>query len=198
MENCEVWKDIPGYEGLYQVSNLGRVKSLDYHRTGKEKVLNPGTNHKGYLFVVLCKNGKTKNYAVHRLVGQIFISNPNNLPCINHRDECRINNIYTNLEWCTYSYNNNYGNRNKKALLTKKKNNSYTVERPIVQIDLNNIPVKIWNSISDAGRNGFSIGHISHCCHNKQKIHKGYKWMFFLPPSLPLNGETPGFNKEYK
>lgn len=110
----QCWKDIEGYEGLYQVSNTGRVRSLNYKRTGKTKVLKQGTDKDDYKKVVLCKDGKNKVYLVHRLVALAFIPNPNNYPMINHKDENRINNAVWNLEWCTQQYNCNYGNRNKK------------------------------------------------------------------------------------
>ena len=108
------WKDIPGYEGLYQVSNLGEIKSLNYRNTGKEKIIKPRKNKGGYLRVVLCKNGKQKDFLVHRLVAVAFIPNHNNYNQVNHKDENPSNNNVNNLEWCTSKYNSNYGNRNKK------------------------------------------------------------------------------------
>ena len=108
------WKDIPGYEGLYQVSNLGEIKSLNYRNTGKEKIIKPRKNKGGYLRVVLCKNGKQKDFLVHRLVAIAFIPNHNNYNQVNHKDENPSNNNVNNLEWCTSKYNSNYGNRNKK------------------------------------------------------------------------------------
>lgn len=111
----EIWKDIPGYEGKYEVSNLGNVRSLNYNHTGEIKLLKQGTNKKGYKLVNLCKNGKQKCYLIHRLVAMTFIPNPNNLPIINHKDENKVNNNVNNLEWCTYEYNNNYGTRNERT-----------------------------------------------------------------------------------
>lgn len=110
----QCWKDIPGYQALYQVSNTGRVRSLNYNRTGKIKILKQRKDKLGYRSVFLCKDGKLKKYSVHRLVALAFIPNPNNYPIINHKDENKINNTVWNLEWCTQEYNNNYGNRNKK------------------------------------------------------------------------------------
>ena len=117
----ELWKDIKTYEGLYQVSNLGNVKSVDrYIYAGdnsnhkyqhiKEHYLKLNGGRK-YIQVILCKNGKTKAFLVHRLVAEAFIPNPNNLPCVNHKDENPKNNHVDNLEWCTYSYNNTYNGR---------------------------------------------------------------------------------------
>lgn len=111
----EIWKDIEGYEGLYQVSNLGNVRSLNYGRTGEIKLLNQYTNKKGYKHTSLSKNGKVKNHLIHRLVAIAFIPNPNNYKEVNHKDENPSNNNVKNLEWCTREYNNNYGTRNKRA-----------------------------------------------------------------------------------
>ena len=119
-EAQEIWKDIKGYEGLYQVSNLGRVKSLNYKKTGKEKILKADTDKDGYLRVCLSKNGKHKNYIVHRLVAIAYIPNTNNYPIVNHRDETQQNNKASNLEWCTCTYNNNYGTRNERLSKAKK------------------------------------------------------------------------------
>lgn len=114
-----IWRDIPGYEGLYQVSNTGQVRSLNYKRTGQTKILKPAAASNGYKTIRLCKNGKCETYTVHRLVAQAFIPNPNNLPCVNHKDENKTNNVAWNLEWCSYSYNNIYGTkieRHRKAM----------------------------------------------------------------------------------
>ena len=105
----EEWKDIKGYEGLYQISNKGRVKSL----YNKSKILRPG-KRKGYFFVWLYKNKKRKQYSIHRLVAEHFLLNPDNLPVVNHKDENKLNNNVENLEWCTVEYNNNYGTANDK------------------------------------------------------------------------------------
>lgn len=105
----EVWKDIKGYEDLYQVSNLGNVKSLNYNNTGKSKLLKLCFDKYGYLQVGLCKNKKHKIYRVHRLVAITFIPNPMNYPVVNHIDEIKENNNVENLEWCTVKYNNAYG-----------------------------------------------------------------------------------------
>ena len=116
----QIWKDIPNYEGKYQVSNTGRVRSLNYNRTGKIKVRKQGKDKLGYKSVFLCKDGKNKGYLVHRLVALAFIPNPNNYPVINHKDENPSNNYYKNLEWCTQEYNCNYGNCRKKMSEARK------------------------------------------------------------------------------
>ena len=109
-----IWRDIPGYEGKYQVSNTGQVRSLNYNHTGKTKILKQGTTIHGYKQVILYKDGKHKRYSVHRLVAQAFIPNPNNLPQVNHKDENKTNNVAWNLEWMSHKDNCNYGTRNKR------------------------------------------------------------------------------------
>lgn len=119
----EIWKDIKGYEGYYQVSNLGRIRSLDRYiatvgnpsgqRLIRGKILRPSkrvmSNGKdGYYSVTLYKRGVDTLFNVHRLVAETFIPNPNNLPCVNHKDENKHNNMADNLEWCTIGYNNKY------------------------------------------------------------------------------------------
>lgn len=108
----EVWKDVLGYEGMYQVSDLGRVRSLDRHTTNgrflKGRLMKQRLNQ-GYLKVKLCKNNKHECRSVHRLVAFAFISNPNNYPVINHKNEIKTDNRVMNLEWCTVKYNTNYG-----------------------------------------------------------------------------------------
>lgn len=125
----EVWKDIQEYEGLYQVSNLGRVRHLPYtikwggkleHRPLKESNQHKSTG--GYCIVVLSKNSKSKKFLVHRLVAKAFIPNPDNLPEVNHIDEDNTNNKVNNLGWCDRKYNVNYGTRTEKALKTRKEN----------------------------------------------------------------------------
>ena len=113
----EVWKDIKikkngiiyDYIGLYQISNKGRVKSLNYCRSGKEGIIKPRKCNSGYFMVKLAKNGTKEDFLIHRLVANAFIPNPNCLPLINHKDEDKENNNVDNLEWCDDAYNNTYG-----------------------------------------------------------------------------------------
>ena len=123
MIEIEEFRDIPGYEGLYEVSNLGRVRSLE-----TERILKPSKNTWGYLFVSLYKNGIKKAVRIHRLVALAFIPNPDNLPCINHKDEDKTNNTVDNLEWCDDKYNANYGTRNERIAEKTRK--------PVLQFDL--------------------------------------------------------------
>ena len=109
----EEWRDIEGYEGLYQISSLGRVKSFP-RPTTPGGILKINKRKDGYCSVMLCKNGKTKRFLVHRLVAKAFIPNPNNLPMINHKNENPSKNIVDNLEWCDNKYNCNYGTLPKR------------------------------------------------------------------------------------
>lgn len=126
--STEVWKDVVGYEGLYKVSSLGRVRSLDRvvtHKNGRKrlfkgKLLTPFKNE--YFMVVLSKNGKKSSSNIHRLVAQAFIPNTNNLPEVNHKDEDKTNNRLSNLEWCTRKYNINYGTAIERSVKTRKNN----------------------------------------------------------------------------
>ena len=104
----EIWKDVPGYEGLYQVSNLGNVRSLNYRGRGKTRILSPGKDKKGYLHVSLFKDKNRTIVQIHRIVAITFIPNPNNLPVVNHKDWNLGNNCVDNLEWCTFVYNSQY------------------------------------------------------------------------------------------
>lgn len=160
----EEWKDIEGYEGLYQISNQGRVKSLKF---GREKIRKSIKQKSGYFLVQLHDNGKREHKLVHRLVAQAFIPNPQKLPEVNHKDEDKSNNSVENLEWCDRKYNANYG--------------TVTIRhsKRVVQIDPQTSDVvHEWASTAECGRNGYSSGAISECCNGKRKIHKGYVWKY--------------------
>ena len=130
----EEWRPIEGYEGLYEVSNLGRVRSLDRYveysngriHLHKGKVLSPAKDKNGYLKVVLNCNGKCKTTNIHRLVANVFIPNPDNLPMVNHKDEDKSNNSVDNLEWCDVKYNLSYGTARIRERDTKMKNGWWT------------------------------------------------------------------------
>ena len=124
----EIWKPVVGYENLYEVSNLGRVKSLkDNKGRYREKIKSSSDNGRGYLNVYLCKNGKGKRCYIHRLVAEAFLDNPNNYPIINHKDENKQNNHVSNLEWCDYEYNNTYGTCVQRRVKTMRLNGGYDV-----------------------------------------------------------------------
>lgn len=176
----EIWRDIKDYEGLYQVSNLGRVKSLTHKnetRRFEGKILKPHYNLKGYQKVGLY-NGthrSKKQVLVSRLVASAFIPNPLNLPCVNHRDEVKDNNVLTNLEWCTYSYNNSYG--------TKPQVMSEHMSKPIIQIKPINkhtgLITNIYASANIAAKeNNYDVTGIRHCASKDTNTSYGYKWRY--------------------
>lgn len=159
----ETWKDIKGWEGKYQVSNLGRVKSLNYCNTGNPSILKTGTDCNGYLKVTLYRNNKGKTYNVHRLVAEAFIPNPQCFPEVNHKDETRTNNNVENLEWCTRQYNLNYGTRTQKQ------------SKLVMCVETG----EVFNSVSEVQRMlGFPSGDISKCCNGKRNTCHNFHWQY--------------------
>ena len=175
MIDIEIWKDIKDYEGLYQVSNWGRVKSLNYNHTGKSKLLKPYDDTRGYLQVKLSKNRKSKNCLVHRLVATAFLENPENKPEINHIDEDKTNNRVDNLEWCEHKYNTNYGTRNERAA---KAMTNGKLSKPVLQLTLTGKLIREWPSTMECERNGFNFGNVAACCRGERKSDKGFRWMY--------------------
>jgi hypothetical protein len=165
----EIYKDIKGYEGLYQISNLGNIRSLDRQSwngnswfTLKGKQLSPADNGKGYLFVGLCKNGKIRSRCyIHRLVAETFLPNPNNKPCVNHIDGNKQNNCLSNLEWVTYEENNKHAYKTGLKQPTKKTQKSVIATNLVTGEEL------YFDGIREAGRQ-LNIYHQS-----IQKICKG-------------------------
>lgn len=166
----EIWKDIKGYEGKYQVSNYGNVKSLFRYK----KILKPALQTKGYLCVMLYK--PNKRFLIHRLVAEAFIPNPDNLPCVNHKDENPTNNHVDNLEYCTHKYNNEYGTRLKRVRETQQKN--HKLSKKVYQYTIEGKFVREWESIMECGRNGFHQSCVSLCCRGERKTHRGYIWSY--------------------
>ena len=207
----EEWKDIViekggqvfDYTGLYQVSNLGRVRSLDridgMGRKVEEKILKLG-NNKGYQSVFLHKNGKAKIFQVHRLVATAFIPNPDNLPVVNHKDENPSNNCVDNLEWCTQKYNINYGTsiermsktlkgqkrsektRQKISDAQKGKPKSEESKRKISETKSKKVicleTKQVFNSTKEA-KQWLGSGDIKSCLAGNTKSAGGYHWMYY-------------------
>ena len=163
----KIWKEIKGYEGLYEISNDGFVKSLV-----KNKILSFNYNGcKAYKQVQLFKDGKRHTKLIHRLVAEAFIPNPNNLPEVNHKDEDTFNNAVDNLEWCTSKYNANYGTRNIRI--------AEKTSKPLYQLnkDTGEI-IKEWKSAAEVQRSlGWRKDNINFACtHNNTSY--GYKWKY--------------------
>lgn len=196
----EEWRDIEGYEGLYQVSNLGRVKSLKSQYGYRKIILKPRKNKYGYFHLQLHNKGNIKDCTIHRLVAQAFIPNPNNYPQINHKDENKLNNNVSNLEWCTAKYNTNYGTRNQRSSKSnkgKKRKSRYHTEEtkrkmkenhadfngknnPVARRVINIDTGKVFDTIREASKyyNIKCQGNISEACRGKRNKVGGYNWKY--------------------
>lgn len=165
----EIWKDIKGYEGLYQVSNLGRIKNIKFKT---QRILKQRQLADGHFTIGLCKNSAIKRHLVHRLVAISFIPNPNSLPIINHKDEDPTNNCVDNLEWCTNKYNSNYGTKNKRISESLKGKNW---RRKIICVETS----EIFNSSKEINRKyGYHHQTIRYCCKGKFNTAYGYHWQY--------------------
>ncbi|WP_124046618.1 NUMOD4 domain-containing protein [Clostridium perfringens] len=172
----EEWRDIEGYEGKYQISNLGNVKSLNYCNTKKAKNLKHIKDKDGYLLVCLSKNGSKKLFKVHRLVAKAFLDNLNNYPQVNHKDENKENNRVSNLQWVTPYENINYGTRLERVKKSLKNNSKRS--KCVIGISVNTNEIIRYPSLREAQRNGFSSFCIAACCKKKRSVHKGYLWEY--------------------
>lgn len=189
---AEIWKDVVGYEGLYQVSSLGNVRSLNYRRTGKTHLLKYAHNKEGYCNIALYNKGVAKSHLVHRLVAKAFIPNPLNKPQINHKSEIKNDNSVVNLEWVTPQENITYNNLNLRRAetlrqwVTSEQGKEHyekqgemvrkTRSIPVVGIHMNTGEKIMFSSAKEASRNGFNQGAISACLRGESAHHKKYKW----------------------
>ena len=167
----EEWKPIPGYEGMYEVSSYGRVRSYKYNSDGR--ILSPRNNGRGYYFVILCKDGKIKKLYVHRLVAEVFVLNPSNFPVVNHKDEDKVNNYFENLEWCSQAYNNSYGTRLQRV--------AEKLSKRVVQLDKQGNFVAEYKSTHEASSvTGIAQSNICKCCQHKKgfKSAGGFIWIY--------------------
>lgn len=180
----EIWRDIKGYEGIYQVSNFGNVRSLDRYGKGKHgkafykgKMFTPNTIKYGYKQVCLRKDGKYRMFLVHRLVAKAFIPNPNNKPHINHIDRNTSNNSVDNLEWVTHKENMNY--EPSKIVMSQSQLNEKVKSKRVLQYTLEGDLIKEWPSASEIKRElGFERSCICRCCRGEFEQMYGYKWEY--------------------
>ena len=177
------------YEGLYRVSNLGKILSLNYRNTGKPDLMTPRERKDGYLQVKLYKNKERKNCLVHRLVAETFLENPENLPEVNHIDENKKNNFVflnedgsvdkekSNLEWKTHKGNMNHGTRTERAA---KANTNGKKSKRVLQLSLTGELIREWPSTHECERNGFKQSAVAACCrgNTRLKTYKGFLWMY--------------------
>jgi hypothetical protein len=171
------WRDVVGYEGFYEVSNTGLVRRKE---TGK--LIWQGKNC-GYCQVSLCKYGKQKSIKVHRIVAMAFIQNPNNLPFINHKDEAKDNNSVENLEWCTRSYNVNYGTANARRVLHTNytevsKKRAIMQSKEVKQYDMDGNVIAVWANAYIAEAHGYAQDVICKCCNGEKQSHQGFFWKY--------------------
>lgn len=180
----EVWKDIEGYEGLYQVSNMGRVKSVARYAPNnggvffkEEKILKQVKNKKGYCTVSLSKRSKKQSVTVHRLVAKAFVSNPNSSLTVNHINEIKTDNRAENLEWMSISENVKYGNGIKRSSISRTNNPKRC--KPVIQYSKDGNFIKEYMSIKIASDiTNIESTNITACCHDRRKFAGGYIWKF--------------------
>lgn len=176
----EIWKDIKEFEGYYQISNLGRLRSVDRVITTKAgwtqknygKIIKSDClQNSGYIKVDLHKNGKAYPRLLHRLVAEAFCDNSNNYNCVNHKDQNKLNNKADNLEWCTVMYNNHYGDCMQRGAEKQRKE--------FYQMDMDGNVIKKWKGFKHIQRElGYQRKLIYLCCVGKRDSYMGFKWSY--------------------
>lgn len=177
----EVWKDIKGYEGKYQVSNMGEVRTLNYRYSGVAKNLSKLSHNGGYSSIALSKFGKVTQYLIHRLVAQEFIENPNNFLEINHKNSIRTDNRVDNLEWCTRSYNNYYSYKfnGRKSPMLGRTGEKNPKSKPVTcYTDEMNIVGSYCSAIDASRLTGVCLSSVICCCNNKLAHAGGLIWRY--------------------
>lgn len=195
LSRIETWKDIPGYEGLYQISNYWSIKSLSFRSSStliyRDKILKQSKNGPWYLTLALSKEWIAKTVRVHRLVWLLFVENPNNFPCLNHLDWNKENNYYLNLEWCTSSENNLHAYRTWLKKVTDKNifktNHPQTwkfwwdsiVAKSVMQYDIDWNFIRTWWSAMDIKRTlWINNNSVSRCCRWEIRTAWWFTWKY--------------------
>ena len=167
----EEWKPVVGFEGLYEVSNHGRVRSLNFKNTNTVQIMTLSMARNGYLIARLMKDGRKYHVLVHRAVAMAFLDNPHQFPVINHKDECKTNNSVENLEWCTQSYNIKYGTATSRI--------AKALSVPVLQYGKDGTFIKGWKSAHEVSRElGIDRKSIRLCCSGEYRTAGGYIWKY--------------------
>ncbi len=176
----EIWKAVKGYEGIYEVSNFGRIRSLDKEITFKDgrrrkfygRILRTNTlNNSGYVTVGLHDHGHQISYLLHRVVAEAFVENPNNYSEVNHIDQNKMNNSSDNLEWCTHKENVNHGDEIERG--SQKQRKSFR------QLDMDGNVIKLWSGFKKMQREtGYQRKSVYECCTGKRDSYKGFRWEY--------------------
>lgn len=195
----EEWRDILGYEGLYQISTAGRVKHLAQthaNRFGKCKKREHFVGYKGsngYMYVILHKDGKPHTVSIHRLVAEAFIPNPHNYDCINHKDESHDNNNVENLEWCSRKYNNNYGTIKERRSVIMNAHPS--TSKQVMCVQENGYLVSYPLARAAAKALNVNPSNIINCCNGKQKTCRGMEF-YYIEKGLALEAPKDMYKTE--
>ena len=172
----EIWKPILGYEEKYMASNLGRIMSLNYHRSGKERIMDCGKDKDGYLRVTLRKDGRHKTFRVNRLIWSAFNGPIPEGMQVNHINEILADNRLDNLNLMTCTENLNYGHHNARMIKS--------LSKMVEQYTLEGVHIMTWFSATSAKNNGYNRSCIQACCTGKRKTYKGYIWKYKEENSL--------------
>lgn len=189
MREIEIWTPIEGFE-KFEISNLGKVKNTNWYNTGKVVITEGHPDSDDYNCFAARKGEESKTFKIHRLVGEYYLPNPLNKPCINHKiegpegkkmnrvifnEDMTINYEKTTIEWCDHTYNNRYGTHIKRVA---EANTNGKKSKPVLQFTLKGEFVREWPSARECGRNGFDQSGVSACCRGEQKSHKGFIWRY--------------------
>lgn len=181
--HTEIWRDIPKYEGKYQISNFGRVKSVIRKNRKSCKILKQASHSGGYKSVGLYANKVLRAFYVHRIVAEVFLGNPKNKPEVDHIDGNPSNNAVSNLRWATTIENRNNPITVKRYRMSNRDKANWKAfdsrAHSVVQLDKSDNVVRIFQSLREARRNGYTAELVAAACKGEREYYKGYKWSYF-------------------